>query len=63
MMINKRLIHSVKNSQKYVIKNVLCQWISLLANIVMMIAITSRRNTFKSSIVTCIVWLSQNCSL
>lgn len=46
MMINKRLIHSVKNSQKYVIKNVLCQWISLLANIVMMIAITSMLGKF-----------------
>lgn len=41
MMINKRLINSVKDSQKYVIRNVICQWISLVANIIMMIAITT----------------------
>ena len=36
MMINKRLIDTVKESKKYIAGNVLCQWISLLANIVMM---------------------------
>ena len=36
MMINKRLIGTVKESKKYIAGNVLCQWISLLANIVMM---------------------------
>ena len=36
MMINKRLIGTVKESQKYIASNVLCQWISLLANISMM---------------------------
>lgn len=36
MMINKRLIGVVKESKQYIFKNVLFQWISLLANIVMM---------------------------
>lgn len=39
-MINKRLISMVSESKKYVAGNVVCQWISLLANIVMMSAIT-----------------------
>ena len=36
MMINKRLIGIVKESKRYIVGNVLCQWISLLANIAMM---------------------------
>lgn len=36
MMINKRLIGVVKESKRYIFKNVVFQWISLLANIVMM---------------------------
>lgn len=36
MMIDKRLIGTVKESKKYVIANVLLQWVSLLANITMM---------------------------
>ena len=36
MMINKRLIGVVKESKRYIFKNVIFQWISLLANIVMM---------------------------
>ena len=39
MMINKRLIGTVKESKKYIAGNVLCQWISLAANITMMGAI------------------------
>ena len=39
MMINKRLIGSVKESKKYIAGNVICQWISLAANITMMGAI------------------------
>lgn len=39
-MMNKRLISMVSESKKYVAGNVVCQWISLLANIVMMSAIT-----------------------
>ncbi len=39
MMINKRLIGTVKESKKYIAGNVICQWISLLANIGMMAAI------------------------
>ena len=39
MMINKRLIGTVKESKKYIAGNVLCQWVSLAANIAMMGAI------------------------
>ncbi len=40
MMINKRLIGAVSESKKYVAGNVLFQWISLVANIAMMVAVT-----------------------
>lgn len=36
MMINKRLIGTVKESKKYIAGNVISQWISLIANIIMM---------------------------
>lgn len=36
MMINKRLIETVKESKKYIVKNVAYQWYGLMANIVMM---------------------------
>lgn len=39
MMINKRLIGTVKESKKYIAGNVFFQWVSLCANIVMMAAI------------------------
>ena len=39
MMINRRLIGTVKESKKYIAGNVICQWISLAANITMMGAI------------------------
>ena len=39
MMINKRLIGTVKESKKYIAGNVVLQWVSLLANIAMMGAI------------------------
>jgi len=39
MMINKRLIGTVKKSKKYIAGNVICQWVSLAANITMMAAI------------------------
>lgn len=39
MMINKRLIDTVKESKKYIAGNVICQWLSLVANITMMGAI------------------------
>ena len=39
MMINKRLINTVKESKKYIAGNVICQWVSLSANITMMSAI------------------------
>ena len=39
MMINKRLIGTVKESKKYIAGNVICQWASLAANITMMGAI------------------------
>lgn len=38
-MMNKRLINTVKESKKYIAGNVMCQWISLVANITMMAAI------------------------
>lgn len=40
MMINKRLIGTVKESKKYIAGNVILQWYSLLANIVIMSAVT-----------------------
>ena len=40
MMINKRLIGTVPDSKKYIAGNVVCQWISLVANITMMVSIT-----------------------
>ena len=39
MMINKRLIGTVKESKKYIVGNVVSQWVSLVANITMMAAI------------------------
>ena len=39
MMINKRLIGTVKESKKYIAGNVISQWVSLAANIIMMGAI------------------------
>ena len=36
MMINKRLISTVENSKKYIIYNVMFQWISLIASVVLM---------------------------
>ena len=35
-MVNKRLVNTVSESKKYIFGNVLCQWISLLSNILMM---------------------------
>ena len=40
MMINKRLIGTVRESKKYIIGNVAAQWCSLAANIAMMTAVT-----------------------
>lgn len=39
-MIDKRLIGTVSESKKYIVGNVICQWISLAANIGMMVRIT-----------------------
>lgn len=39
-MINKRLINTVSESKKFIAGNVLCQWLSLLANIVLLWTIT-----------------------
>ena len=41
MMINKRLIGTVSESRKYIAGNVMAQWCSLAANIVMMTVVTS----------------------
>lgn len=40
MMINKRLIGEVSESKKYIAGNVVCQWVSLCANIVIMTSLT-----------------------
>ena len=40
MMINKRLIRTVRKSKRYIAVNVACQWISLAANIAMTGCIT-----------------------
>ncbi len=40
MMINKRLIGTVKESKKYIAGNVISQWISLAANIIIIVAIS-----------------------
>ena len=40
MMIDKRLIGTVPESKKYVVGNVILQWISLVANMMMMCSIT-----------------------
>ena len=39
MMINRRLIGTVRESKKYILANVACQWASLLANIALMTAV------------------------
>lgn len=41
MMINKRLIGTVSESKKFIAGNVICQWVSLAANITMMASITN----------------------
>lgn len=41
MMINKRLINTVRESRKYIAGNVACQWISLLSNICVMFVFTT----------------------
>lgn len=41
MMINKRLINTVKESKKFIAGNVILQWVSLLANIGFMITVTT----------------------
>ncbi len=40
MMIDKRLIGTVKESKRYIAGNIAFQWIALVANITMMVAIT-----------------------
>ena len=40
-MLNKRLIVMVSESKRYIAGNVLCQWISLVANLVMMVWVTN----------------------
>ncbi len=50
MMINKRLIGTVKESKKYIAWNVVLQWVSLIANIAMMGAIAHLlQSMFKGS--------------
>lgn len=46
MMINKRLISTVSSSRKYIAGNVLLQWCSLAANIVLIFAVSSLLENF-----------------
>ena len=61
MMINKRLIGTVKESKKYVALNVAIQWCSLAANVVMMAAISvllasmAEKNVTRTGIYTTII--------
>lgn len=61
MMINKRLIGTVKESKKYIALNVAIQWCSLAANVVMMAAISvllafmAEKNVTKTRIYTTII--------
>ena len=48
-MINKRLVNTVSESKKYIFKNVLCQWISLLANILLMYEIAIMLGNLKDA--------------
>lgn len=45
MMMNKRLIGTVKESKEYIAGNVFFQWVSLCANIVMMAAFCFARSS------------------
>ena len=40
MMINKRLIRTVDDSKKYIARNVLFQWCSLIANIAIIFSVS-----------------------
>lgn len=61
MMINKRLIGTVKESKKYIAFNVAIQWCSLAANVVMMVAISvllasmAEKNVTRTRIYTTII--------
>lgn len=61
MMINKRLIGTVKESKKYIALNVAIQWCSLAANVVMMAAISvllasmAEKNVTRTGIYTTII--------
>lgn len=61
MMINKRLIGTVKESKKYIALNVAIQWCSLAANVVMMAAISvllasmAEKNVTRTRIYTTII--------
>lgn len=48
-MINKRLVNTVSESKKYIFGNVLCQWISLLANILLMYEIAIMLGNLKDA--------------
>ena len=61
MMIDKRLIGTVNESKKYIVGNVIFQWCSLIANILMMMSITQlfakllERTIEKKSLITIII--------
>ena len=56
MMINKRLIGTVKESKKYIAGNVTSQWISLAANISIMGAIAKMLQKTEKLLDECIIY-------
>lgn len=57
MMINKRLIGTVKESKKYIVGNVAAQWLSLICNISLMWTITDFIAAIFSNNASANVWI------
>lgn len=59
MMINKRLIRTVEESKKYIVGNVAFQWVSLGANILMMVSVTSfLANLYDKTVTNQKMWMT-----
>ena len=73
MMIDKRLIRTVRESKKYIAWNVIYQWISLVANITMMVSIadllsrlfanTADRENFVCTVIVVAVGIRYFCAV
>ena len=58
-MINKRLIRTVEESKKYIVGNVAFQWVSLGANILMMVSVTSfLANLYDKTVTNQKMWMT-----